>query len=90
MWQQERSGRRGDWNARMHAWKPGAWADSALRSQNEVIADAHQAGITWIQNAVAAGEARGDAAATEFVAAVVAAAAVAAAVAMRQGRVVPD
>ena len=44
----------------MEAWCIGR---QCARSQNEGIADAQEAGITWIQNAVAAGEARGDAAA---------------------------
>ena len=46
--------------ARMEAWCIGR---QCARSQNEGIADAQEAGITWIQNAVAVGEARGDAAA---------------------------
>ena len=46
--------------ARMEAWCIGR---PCARSQNEGIADAQEAGITWIPNAVAAGEARGDAAA---------------------------
>ena len=45
--------------ARMEAWCLGR---QCARSQNEGIADAQEAGITWIQNAVAAGEAKGDAA----------------------------
>ena len=44
----------------MEAWCVGR---PCARSQNEIVADAQEAGSTWVQNAVAVGEARGDAAA---------------------------
>ena len=37
LWQQERSGRRGDWNARRHEWKRGALADSAPGVRTKVL-----------------------------------------------------
>ena len=37
LWQQGRSGRRGDWNARRHEWKRGALADSAPGVRTKVL-----------------------------------------------------
>ena len=53
LWQQERLGGRGDWKSQGHEWKQGQWEASARGS-----ADTQETGT-----AVAAGEARGDAAA---------------------------
>ena len=50
----------------MQNWERSAWNDRAPRSHNEVIAEAEQECITWIPNASAAGNARGDEDAVAF------------------------
>ena len=54
------------WEATMHNWEHSAWNDRAPRSHTEVIAEAEQGCITWIPNASAAGNARGDEDAVAF------------------------
>ena len=52
--------------AAMQNWERSAWNDRAPRSHTEVIAEAEPGCITWIPNASAAGNARGDEDAVAF------------------------